>query len=286
MAIKGKDKSYKIKKVEFAEDNYIADADETDTDEAKSSSLARSKKRSEKDGNAVLFDANNDDNDEKENEHASRTRHACERMCLSSSSSDDEAATKEPKSVGHKKPAAVSEYKKAINSIGSKSSSGATVPGGGIFHKRLVDKVIVTENEYERCDDWLINDYETSATKAKRPTSSSASSSSSTLLRQQQQQQQQQQSTKRKHISSQSEAENSDDDERTTGVATAGAASSRRTAATSQKKRASQQSVTTADLLIQDSIDSLSLTTADDDCNIYIYKVKSLENYQNEFKSI
>lgn len=67
-----------------------------------------------------------------------------------------------------KKKKAVSEYKAAINSFGSKSSSGthAINSSGG---KKAVDKVIVSETEYNiNVNDWLINDMESKKTNNKR----------------------------------------------------------------------------------------------------------------------
>ena len=51
---------------------------------------------------------------------------------------------------------AIKEYREALYGIGSKSASAIT---SSLSHgKKVIDKVIVSENEYDANQDWLIND--------------------------------------------------------------------------------------------------------------------------------
>ena len=77
------------------------------------------------------------------------------RRCLDESSDGEmyESSADEKENPKMKKKKAVFEYKEAMNRIGSKSSKSGTVLG-----KKCVDKVIVTESEYNVNNEWLIDD--------------------------------------------------------------------------------------------------------------------------------
>jgi NF-kappa-B inhibitor-like protein 2 len=120
-SIREKDKTYKIKEVITNEDVCLS-GDEQEQEQF--DVLSNKKNRRE-----IIINEDDDDDDE-----------------------DDFTQTK------NKKKKAVSEYKKAINSIGSKSLPGAT-GSTGLVTKKNLDKITVSEHEYNIItEDWLIND--------------------------------------------------------------------------------------------------------------------------------
>jgi hypothetical protein len=73
---------------------------------------------------------------------------------------DDEMKTDQSKKS---KKNAIKEYREALCAIGSKSTGG---PSSGLNNgKKAIDKVIVTENEYDANQEWLINDMEVAERK-------------------------------------------------------------------------------------------------------------------------
>lgn len=122
---KGKDKFYKIKKVILTEDNIIVNETDLDSEDSKS----KIEPRSYKNRNRLLND-----------------------LSLSDFEDSNESTDK---NKFKKKKKAVSEYKQAINNIGSKSTTCGSVAS---FGKKTVDKVIVNESDYSLNDKWLIND--------------------------------------------------------------------------------------------------------------------------------
>ena len=116
----GKDKLYKIKQVVFNEDNYAVEQKDPAKETFDSAAVKRN--RNSKRVNLGIDDFDSDQ------EHEN---------------------SKVPK---NKK--AVFDYKEAINLIGSKSCTVSSVSRG----KKSLEKVIVSENEYNMNDNWLIND--------------------------------------------------------------------------------------------------------------------------------
>ena len=130
-SIRSKDKMYKVKKVMVSPDNTIlVEASNVVEEESVAVSRAYNKKK--------LMDLDSQDETDRDDED------------------DDDAVSKK------KKKNSVRQYKEAINQIGSKSSGVGTSLVTG---KKVVDKVIVTESEYNLSDKWLINDMEKKAHK-------------------------------------------------------------------------------------------------------------------------
>jgi NF-kappa-B inhibitor-like protein 2 len=147
-SIRGKDRNYKIKKVVFTDEDVVVETS-NDADEEKLYSKSAAKTSKNK-----LFDL--DDEDDPSDEDGS-----------DSGRSKDHDKTK-------KKKKAVSQYKQAINSIGSKSTSGTATMTLG---KKGVDKVIVSEKEYSITEDWLINDLNSKKSLKKQPIKHQATTS-------------------------------------------------------------------------------------------------------------
>jgi hypothetical protein len=124
---KGKDKNYKIKRVVSTEDNIINEEDSNSNEIGMDFEPTSKSKRSM---NSDLILPDTDDEDERMKTDQSKMS----------------------------KKNAIKEYKEALCGIGSKSTGvTASIPFGG---KKVIDKVIVTENEYDANEDWLINDLE------------------------------------------------------------------------------------------------------------------------------
>ena len=125
-SIRSKDKTYKIKKVIVLEDTALVNSNEIEEKEIVSIRPVIRRKIID------LDSADDDDDDENEQE---------------------DTINKGSK----KKKNGVREYKEALSLIGSKSNgSGSSMSTG----KKLVDKVIISESEYNLNDKWLINDIE------------------------------------------------------------------------------------------------------------------------------
>lgn len=67
----------------------------------------------------------------------------------------DEESYESVEGKSKKKRKAVSEYKQAISSIGSKSTTCSSISS---FGKKIINKVIISESDYNMNDRWLIND--------------------------------------------------------------------------------------------------------------------------------
>ncbi len=127
-SIKTKDRNYKVKKVIVVEDDVLVEANDQEEKELPSS---RSIIRNK------LIDLDSDDDDDEKDKN---------------------------KSSSNKKKNSVRQYKEAINIIGSKSNIiGSTTSG-----KKGLDKVIVSETEYNLNDKWLINDIEKKSHQAQK----------------------------------------------------------------------------------------------------------------------
>ena len=142
---KARDKLYKIKKITNTEENFVV---ENDTESMEST--AKPKTSSSFECNFSTKSRSNKKN---------TANYGLDDLSDKNSESESEATI--PKLNKNK---AVSEYKAAMNCFGSKSSAGSFASCGSI--KKAIDKVVVSEAEYNNVNDWLINDIE------KKPSSS------------------------------------------------------------------------------------------------------------------
>jgi hypothetical protein len=84
-------------------------------------------------------------------------------LILPDTEDEDEEPAVDSDQKKKSKKNAIKEYREALSSIGSKSTG---VTSSGLCHgKKAIDKVIVTENEYDANQDWLINDVEVAERK-------------------------------------------------------------------------------------------------------------------------
>ena len=134
-SIRTKDKNYKVKKVINSEVNVLVDVGEVEEENEISSKSGFRNK---------LIDLNSEDDDDKDGRHQSSST---------------------------KKKNSVRQYKEAINQIGSKSNKIGSATTG----KKVIDKVIVSETEYNINDKWLINDIEKKSHQAQKHNKTSSS---------------------------------------------------------------------------------------------------------------
>lgn len=124
----GKDKSYKIKRVVLEEDNIVVE------------------------------DESNDAHSDSERPQVKSKRPINQDLILPDEEDDDDDTAGEAIAGGRKKKKnAIKEYKAALSSIGSKAGTGHSLSSAS-HGKKVVDKVLITEDDYSTSENWLIND--------------------------------------------------------------------------------------------------------------------------------
>jgi len=143
---------YKIKKITNTEDNFVVENDSESMESTEKFSKPKTSSTSECEfSTKTRFNKKNTVN------------YGLDDLSDKNSESESEEIPK------LKKKKAVTEYKAAMNCFGSKSSVGSSAASCG-SSKKAIDKVVVSEAEYNNVNDWLINDMEkkqSSSTKRK-----------------------------------------------------------------------------------------------------------------------